>query len=163
MSSIPVLNMIQSSVTHSFIKNIRLSFPQNTHSVPLPSLPPSFSFPSLTHAPCPSLSSRNINISSLNFIKNTLSWITQKAVSCQVCGFTGNVTVPCLVTEAQTQHLLMLQLFSGGSADATSPPAGQGQDVYTDDLGKMWATVCATIFSPCLFPSQVSGKILTVR
>lgn len=130
MSSIPILNMIQSSVTHSFIKNIRILFPQNTHSVPLTPFPPSlFSFPSLTHAPCPSLSSRNINISSLNFIKNTLSWITQKAVSCQVFGFTGNVRVPCLVIEAQTQHLLMLQLFSGGSADATSPPAGRGQDV----------------------------------
>lgn len=151
MSSIPILNMIQSSVTHSFIKNIRILFPQNTHSVPL--TPFLFSFPSLTHAPCPSLSSRNINISSLNFIKNTLSWITQKAVSCQVFGFTVNVRVPCLVIEAQTQHLLMLQLFSGGSADATSPPAGRGQDVYTDDLGKLWATVCGIIFSPCLFPS----------
>lgn len=154
MSSIPILNMIQSSVTHSFIKNIRILFPQNTHSVPLTPFPPSlFSFPSLTHAPCPSLSSRNINISSLNFIKNTLSWITQKAVSCQVFGFTGNVRVPCLVIEAQTQHLLMLQLFSGGSADATSPPAGREQDVYTDDLGKLWATVCGIIFSPYLFPS----------
>lgn len=105
---------------------------------------------------------RSIKVSNLKFIRNMLLLITHKGCILPSSWFSWKCHSTASCYESMSTTSSDGAVVFSDSVDTISPPAMWGHNDYTDDMGKMWSIVCATFFTPCLFPSYNSLQILTV-